>query len=51
MIDGLILKGETIIVPQALRKDILAQIYEGQLGIERSKLRARDLVFWPGMTK
>ena len=51
VIDGLILKGETIIVPQALRKDVLAQIHEGHLGIERSKLRARDLVFWPGMTK
>ena len=51
VIDGLILKGETIIVPQALRKDILAQIHEGHLGIEKSKLRARDLVFWPGMTK
>ena len=51
MIDGLILKGKTIIVPQALRKDNLAQIHEGHLGIERSKLRARDLVFWPEMTK
>ena len=50
-IDILILKGETIIVSQALRKDILAQIHQGHLGIERSKLRARDLVFWPGMTK
>ena len=51
VIDGLILKGETIIVPQALPKDILAQIHEGHLGIDRNKLRARDLVFWPGMTK
>ena len=51
VINGLILKGETIIVPQALlRKDILAQIHEGHLGIERSKFKARDLVFWPGMT-
>ena len=49
--DGLILKGETIVVPQALRKDILAQIHEGHLGIKRSKLRVRDLVVWPGMTK
>ena len=51
MSDGLILKGQAILVPQALRKDILAQIHEGHLGIERSKLRARDLVFWPGMSK
>ena len=49
--DGLIFKDETIVVPQASRKDILSQIHEGHLGIERSKLRARDLVFWPGMTK
>jgi len=51
MSDGLILKGQAITVPQALRKNILAQIHEGHLGIERSKLRARDLVFWPGMSK
>ncbi|CAB4044926.1 sec1 family domain-containing 2 [Paramuricea clavata] len=34
-----------------LRKSILAQIHEGHLGMERSKLRARKLVFWPGMSK
>ncbi|KAK3728945.1 hypothetical protein QZH41_016810 [Actinostola sp. cb2023] len=49
--DGLIFKGESIVVPQALRKDVLAQIHEGHLGIERSKQRARELVFWPGMSK
>ncbi|KAK3731331.1 hypothetical protein QZH41_004089 [Actinostola sp. cb2023] len=43
--------GESIVVPQALRKDVLAQIHEGHLGIERSKQRARELVFWPGMSK
>ena len=36
--DGLIFKGETIVIPQASRKDILLQIHEGHLGIERSKL-------------
>lgn len=49
--DGLIFKGQTIVIPQALRKDVLLQIHEGHLGIERSKLRARELVFWPGMCK
>ena len=43
VIDGLILKGETIIVPQALRKDIPAQIHEGHLGIKRSKLTNKQV--------
>ena len=46
-----IFNDETIVIPQASWKDILSQIHEGHLGIERSKLRARDIVFWPDMTK
>ena len=46
-----IFNDETIVIPQASWKDILSQIHKGNLGIERSKLRARDFVFWPGMTK
>ena len=49
--DGLIFKGETIVIPQASWKDILSQIHEGHHGIERSKLRTRDFLFLPGMTK
>ena len=49
--DGLIFKGSSIVIPKALRKTILSQIHEAHLGIERSKLRARELVFWPGMSK
>ena len=48
--DCLIFKVETIVIPQASWKDILSQIHEGHLGIERIKLRARDFVFWLGMT-
>ena len=50
-VDGLIFKGESIVVPRTLRESILAQIHEGHLGMEKSKLRARELVFWPGMSK
>ena len=49
--DGLIFKGSSMVIPKALRKIILSQIHEAHLGIERSKLRARELVFWPGMSK
>ncbi|CAB3989622.1 Hypothetical predicted protein [Paramuricea clavata] len=47
----IIQEGESIVVPRTLRKSILAQIHEGHLGMERSKLQARELVFWPGMSK
>ena len=49
--DGLIFKGEAIVIPPGLRKEVLRQIHQGHLGMERSKLRARELVYWPGMSK
>lgn len=39
-----------MIVPSSLRKDILAKIHQGHFGMEKCKLRAREVVFWPGMT-
>ena len=48
-VDDILLKGERIIIPPALRPEMLAIIHTGHLGIERSKQRARDIMFWPGM--
>ncbi|XP_026054529.1 uncharacterized protein K02A2.6-like [Carassius auratus] len=50
-IDGLLFKGEKIIIPHALRAEMLERIHTGHMGIERSKQRARDILFWPGMNK
>ena len=44
-------KGEAIVIPPGLRKEVLRQIHQGHLGMERSKLRARELVYRPGMSK
>ena len=33
--DGLLLKGDRIIVPQKARKEILKQIHHGHLGIQK----------------
>ena len=46
---GLLMKGNRIIVPSTLRKDIMKQIHQGHLGIENCKQRARCSVFWPGI--
>ena len=50
--DGLITMGNNgIIIPDALRTKTLSQIHAGHLGMEKSKLRAKGSVFWPGIYK
>lgn len=48
---GILFKGDKIIVPAALRQNKLEKIHTGHIGIERSRQRARDALFWPGMGK
>ena len=50
-VDGLLLKNGRIIVPVSLRPAMLALIHEGHLGAEKSKARARQALWWPGMAK
>ena len=49
--DGLILKGDRIIVPSTMRKEILSLIHHGHQGIETIKNRARSAVYWPNINK
>ena len=47
--NGLIFKGDRIVIPPALREDMLNQIHKGHFGIEKCRSRARQALFWPGM--
>ena len=49
-IEGLLLKEQQIIIPTQMRKNILAAIHEGHLGMEKCIRRARQSIFWPGIT-
>ena len=49
--DGLVVKGNRIIVPAALQDYYLSRIHEGHQGIVRCQERAKSTVFWPGMNK
>ncbi|XP_033749269.1 uncharacterized protein K02A2.6-like [Pecten maximus] len=49
-IDGLLFKSHTIIVPRTLRCEILKTIHSSHLGIVKCKSRARELLYWPGMS-
>ena len=49
--DGLVYKGMRIVVPPSVRSDMLKQIHESHLGINKCKQRARETLFWPGMSQ
>lgn len=49
--EGLVFVGDRVLVPPNLRKAMLDLLHEGHLGIEKTKSRARQVLFWPGMTK
>ena len=51
ILDGLVLKGTRIIVPKVCHEEVLAKLHEGHFGTERTKLKARDSVYWPLMYK
>ncbi|XP_048255270.1 uncharacterized protein K02A2.6-like [Haliotis rufescens] len=48
-IDGVVFKGNRIVVPKGMRKLMLQKIHAGHLGQEKCKQRAREVLFWPRM--
>ena len=47
----LMLKSQKIIIPKALRHEMLGRIHTAHMGVQKCKERARDVLFWPGMCK
>ena len=47
--DGLIFKGERVVIPSALRDEIKKAIHSSHTGIEGCLRRARECVYWPSM--
>ena len=48
--DELVIKGQQIVVPVALRKELMEQTNATHIGIEGCISRARDTLYWPHMT-
>jgi len=48
--DGIVLRGERVVIPSSMRADMKRRIHAGHLGINSCLRRARDVVFWPGMS-
>ena len=49
--DGLIMRGNRLVIPDALQTETLKKLHEGHLGITRCRLRAKTAVWWPGLSK
>lgn len=49
-LDGdFILHGERLVIPRCMRKMVLQDLHSSHQGQERTKRRARQVVFWPGL--
>lgn len=46
--EGVLFKGEQVIIPTALRAEAIRNIHDGHLGIVKCTQRAKVSVYWPG---
>lgn len=49
--DGLVVKGEQLVIPQTLRAGYLEKVHKGHLGITSCQNRAKRSIYWPGIYK
>ncbi|XP_061132648.1 uncharacterized protein K02A2.6-like [Syngnathus typhle] len=49
--NGLLLLGCRLVIPKTLRDDMLNKLHEGHLGITKCRERAKQSVWWPGLSK
>ena len=48
--DGVILSNDRIVMPRALRKQVLDLRHAGHAGVTSMQARAKGVVFWPGIS-
>ena len=49
--NGYILCGCRLVIPRPMRKSVLLTLHDSHQGIERTKRRARLVVYWPGVDR
>ncbi|UYV82469.1 hypothetical protein LAZ67_21002319, partial [Cordylochernes scorpioides] len=49
--NGLLLRGQRILIPKSLRKDILEKLHQGHFGINKCRSRAKESVWWLGISQ
>ena len=49
--NGVVYRGNRVVVPKSMRPEMLKTLHSSHQGIVKTKQRARDVIFWPGMNK
>ncbi|XP_045170972.2 uncharacterized protein K02A2.6-like [Mercenaria mercenaria] len=49
--DGIIVRGSKIVIPKSEQSDMINAVHMNHPGCQKSVDRARDILFWSGMTK
>ena len=47
--EGLILRGDRVVIPHTLRKETIQDLHAAHQGIESTLRRARESIYWPNM--
>ena len=47
IVNGIVFKGERLIILEVMRKKMLEQLHQAHMGIEKTKWRARAAILWP----
>ncbi|XP_038063231.1 uncharacterized protein K02A2.6-like [Patiria miniata] len=48
-INGILTYGDRIIIPQKMQQEMLEKLHEGHHGVTKSRLRANQAIWWPGI--
>ena len=48
--EGLVFKGECLLIPKLMRRKMKERIHKSHIGVNGCLRRARECMYWPGMT-
>ena len=51
IVKGILLKSTRLVIPSAMRLEILDRVHEGHHGITKCRERAKQSIWWPGLSK